>query len=89
MDVWIRARRRAMADADAAPREPHPLDPRAPREGPEADGETGPLVLSVPTPRGDVIHGVDDRAAALGLAPGMRATDAAVIHRDLRVARAA
>ena len=45
-------------------------------------------VLLVPTVRGDVVHGVDEEAALLGIAPGRRATDVVAIHRDLRIERA-
>ena len=45
-------------------------------------------MLLAPTARGDVVHGVDARAIALGIAPGQRATDVMAAHRDLRAAYA-
>ena len=39
-------------------------------------------------PRGDVVHGVDPALAALGIAPGQRATDVMALHPDLEAAYA-
>ncbi|MEM1317069.1 MAG: DNA polymerase Y family protein, partial [Pseudomonadota bacterium] len=68
----------------------HCVPPEVLPERPSADWswEANPFALLVTTSRGDLIHGVNVRAAQLGLAPGQRAVDASAAHDDLAIAYA-
>ena len=90
LETWHRVRRRERAarsspfapSGPACEASPEPKD----GSGAQTDAQTGaeaPFALLVGTPRGDLVHDVDARAAALGIAPGQRATDTMAAHRDL------
>ena len=87
MEVWQRAETRRRA-AGAPPSSPFGPDGRREGRSPPEEERDLPRVLIAPTARGDVLHGVDAAAAALGLGPGQRATDVMAAHADLAVAYA-